>query len=225
MGLTDPIGKTVKLWGEDKEIVGVVKDFHFESFHQKVKPLFFYLQPGNAWNIMVKIKAGKSREAINRLQQLYSDFNPGFPLEYHFLDDDYQKLYAAEQRVSILSEYFAALAIVISCLGLFGLATFTAEKRTREIGIRKILGAGEFSIVRLLSEDFTKMVLVAIVIALPLSYLIASNWLDSFAYRIDLKWWFFIGAGLLALVIAWFTVGLQTVKAARINPVECLKDE
>ena len=134
-------------------------------------------------------------------------------------------LYSAEKRVALLSRYFAGIAILISCLGLFGLAAFTAERRHKEIGIRKILGSGVSGIVYLLSADFTKMVIAAVIIALPISYLIASSWLAGFAFRIDLEWWFFIGAGFLALVIAWFTVGLQTVKAARINPAECLRDE
>jgi ABC-type antimicrobial peptide transport system permease subunit len=141
------------------------------------------------------------------------------------MDTDYQALYAAEQRVGILSRYFAIIAILISCLGLFGLAAFTAERRIKEIGIRKILGATDVRIVGLLSADFTKMVLVAIVIALPISYFIGLKWLESFAYRIDLEWWYFISAGLAALLIAWFTVGVQTFRAARINPTECLRSE
>jgi putative ABC transport system permease protein len=127
--------------------------------------------------------------------------------------------------VSTLSQYFAGLTIVISCLGLFGLAAFTAERRLKEIGIRKILGSTDLGIVRLLSGDFTKIVLLAIAIALPVSYLIARKWLDEFAYRIDLAWWFFAGSGVLALLIAWFTVALQTIKAARVNPTQCIKNE
>jgi len=127
--------------------------------------------------------------------------------------------------VSTLSRYFAGLAIVISCLGLFGLAAFTAQRRLKEIGIRKILGSSDLGIVRLLSGDFTRTVLTAIVIALPVSYFMTRKWLDEFAYRIDLEWWFFAGSGVLALLIAWFTVGLQTIRAARVNPTKCIKDE
>jgi ABC-type antimicrobial peptide transport system permease subunit len=133
--------------------------------------------------------------------------------------------YASEERVATLSRYFAGIAIIISCLGLFGLAAFTTERRIKEIGIRKILGSSDFQIVRLLSIDFTRMVLVAIVLAIPISYLFASSWIESFAYRIDLEWWFFGAVGILALLIVWFTVGLQTMKAARINPTDCLRDE
>ena len=226
MGLKEPIGKTVKIWGEDREIIGVAENFHFQSFYENIKPLFFDLSLApRVSKIIVKISAGSEKETIERLQELYSEYNPGLPFEYTFLDRDYQLLYASENRAALLSQYFAAMAILISCLGLFGLALFTAERRIKEISIRKILGASEFGIIRLLSADFTRMVIMAIVIALPISYFIAKSWLEGFAYRIDLEWWFFIGAGLMALLIAWFTIGLQTVKAARVNPTECLKDE
>ena len=124
-----------------------------------------------------------------------------------------------------MSKYFAGLAIIISALGLFGLAAFTAQRRTKEIGIRKILGSSDIAIVRLLSGDFTKTVIIAIAVALPLSYFMASKWLGGFAYRIELEWWFFVGSGCLTLLIAWLTVALQTVKASRVNPTECLKNE
>jgi ABC-type antimicrobial peptide transport system permease subunit len=225
MGITDPLGKTVKLWGEDREIIGVSKDFHFESFHEEVKPLFLRLSPNEANNVMVKIEAGREQETLESLQQLYSEFNPGFVLNFRFLDEDYQAQYVAEQRVSVLSRYFAGIAILISCLGLFGLAAFTAERRIKEIGIRKVLGSSEWNIIRLLSGDFAKMVLVAIVIALPLSYYLTANWLDNFAYKIDLQWWYFIGAGALTMMIALLTVSFQSVKAALMNPVESLRSE
>jgi hypothetical protein len=225
MGLQDPVGQVVNLWGQDRHIVGIVKDFHSASLHEQVAPLFIKLDLHDALRVMAKIEAGREKEAIEQLQKFYQTYNPGYALDYQFLNEDYQALYAAEQRVSTLSKYFAGLAILISCLGLFGLAAFTAERRLREIGIRKILGSSDFGIVRLLSADFTRMVLTAIVIALPLSYFIAQQWLAGFAFRIDLEWWFFAGAGLIALLIAWFTVGLQTVKAARVNPTQCLKEE
>lgn len=225
MGLTDPVGKVVNLWGKDREIIGVVKNFHFESLHEEVKPLFFWLAPQSTGTIMVKIEAGREREVINQLQKFYQAYNPGLPFDYQFLDEAYQAQYVAEQRVATLSRYFAGFAILISCLGLFGLAAFTAERRLKEIGIRKILGSSDFSIICLLSGDFTRMVFISILIALPLSYFMAKHWLDSFAYRIDLELWYFMSAGLVALLIARFTVGIQTVKAARINPSQCLRDE
>ena len=225
MGLTDPIGKMINLWGDDREIIGVVKNFHFESFHESIKPLFFILQPERTMTVMAKIEAGREQETISRLEAFYRNFNPGYEFQFNFLDQTFRAQYAAEQRVALLSRYFAGLAILISCLGLFGLVAFTAERRVKEIGIRKVLGASATSIVRLLSASFTKMVITAIVIALPLSYFIAKSWLDGFAYRIELEWWFFAGAGLAALLIAWLTVSLQTIKAARINPVDSLKGE
>ncbi|MEO0333385.1 MAG: FtsX-like permease family protein, partial [Bacteroidota bacterium] len=225
MGLTDPIGKTVQWNGNDREIIGIAKDFHFASLREKIKPLYFRLAPGVTNKVVLKIKAGQEQETISHLQELYKTFNPGYVLDYWFLDEDYQNLYTAEQRVSTLSKYFAGIAVVISCLGLFGLAAFTAERRLKEIGIRKVLGANSFNIVRLLSGDFTKMVFMAIIMALPISYFITAGWLEGFVYRISLAWWFFAGAGLAALLIAWFTVGFQTIKAAKVNPVQCLKDE
>ena len=224
MGLKNPIGKTVTVWGQEKQIIGVVKDFNFESLYNKVHP-FFFMFSDQANNILVKIRAGEEKETLTQLGKAYRQYNLGIPFDFHFLDESYQKLYASENRVATLSRYFAGFTILISCLGLFGLAAYSAERRTKEIGIRKILGAGEFGIIRLLSIDFTKMVFVAVMIALPISFYLTRNWLDNFAYKIDLQWWYFIAAGSLALVVAWFTVGLQTVKAARINPVESLKDE
>jgi hypothetical protein len=224
MGFKDPIGRKAK----GSEIIGVVKNFHFESFHVDVQPQLFILHRGKFAPpsfIMARIEAGKEVATLERLNEFYKSYNPGFPLDYTFLDEDYQRQYTSEQRVSTLSRYFAGLAIVISCLGLFGLAAFTAQRRLKEIGIRKILGSTDFGIVRLLSADFTRIVLAAIAFALPLSYYVARKWLDGFAYKIDLEWWFFAGSGILALLIAWFTVGLQTVRTAQVNPTECIKNE
>ena len=224
MGLKDPVGKSIRLWGREKQIIGVVKDFNFESLYEEVKPCFMQCYP-DMHKVLVKIEAGMEKETVARIQAFYQEYNLGLPFDYKFLDDDYQALYAAEARVALLSRYFAGIAVLLSCLGLFGLAAFTAERRLKEIGIRKILGSSVPGIIFLLSGDFTKMVITAIFIAVPLSYFITTRWLAGFAFRIDLEWWFFAGAGLLALIIAWFTVGLQTVKAAQINPSECLKDQ
>ena len=224
MGLKEPIGKTIKLWGEDRQIVGVVKNFHFESLYEHLKPCFMHITP-YANYIVVKIKSGMERETVGRLEKVYQSYNLGLPFDFKFLDEAYQKLYVSENRIAVLSQYFGGIAILISCLGLFGLAAFTAERRLKEIGIRKILGASDFGIMSLLSNDFMKMVLAAIIVALPISYLAARNWLDDFAYRINLEWWFFIGAAFMALLIAWLTVALQTLKAARVSPVSNLRTE
>jgi putative ABC transport system permease protein len=226
MNLENPIGKTIKLWGEyDLQIIGVVKDFHFQSLHDVVNPLFFRLSPRNTWNVMIRLEAGKEKETLAALDKFYRDFNPGFTFEYQFQDQEYAQQYAAEQRVASLSFYFATMAILISCLGLFGLAAFTAERRLKEIGIRKALGSSSTSIVLLLSGDFTRMVLVSIVIGLPFSYWLLHGWLKRFAFHIDLEIWYFLIAGLIALLIAWITVASQAIKAARVNPVKCLRTE
>jgi putative ABC transport system permease protein len=223
--MQQPIGKTVKLWGSNMEIVGVVKDFHYESLHEPLKPVLFRFDPESSRQVTVKLAAGGQKETLERLKDFYARFNEGFTLDYKFLDEQYEAQYAAEQRVSILSRYFAGLAVLISCLGLFGLATFTAERRLKEIGIRKVLGSSEFNIVLILSGDFTKIVLTAILIAVPVSYFLTQQWLNSFAFRIELHWWYFAGAGLLALVISWLTVGSQAIRAARVNPTKCLKEQ
>lgn len=225
MGIKDPVGKRVKLWDKEMEIVGIAKDFHFASLHEKVKPLFFLLAPGETWRFMAKIEAGKDKAVIDKLNQLYRQFNPGFSFEYSYLDADYEKLYVAEQRVSMLSRYFAGLAILISCLGLFGLAAFTAERRKKEIGIRKVLGASMRSVVFLLSKDFLKLALIAILIAFPFSWWMASQWLDSFAYRIYLGSGIFVITGFSIIVITLLTVSFQAVNAALSNPVKSLKAE
>ena len=227
MGLKDPVGQVITLWGEEREIIGVTDDFHIDKLYERIMPVFITLSTDDfASNMMVKIAAGHERATLDRIASVYQDhFVAGMPFEFEFLDESYQRLYAQEIRVGMLSRYAAGVAIFISCLGLFGFATFTVQRRLKEIGIRKVMGADSFNITYLLTADFTKMVLWAVVVSLPVSYFITQRWLAGFAYRIDLEWWFFAGAGLLILLIAWLTVGLQTVKAARSNPVACLKDE
>jgi len=225
MDLTDPLGQVVQVWGQKLEIIGVVRNFHFQSLHETVKPLFIRLQPKNAPVIMAKISLGKEKEAIANVGQFYKTNYPGLAFDYTFLDQDYQALYSAEKQVATLSQGFAGLAILISSLGLFGLSAFTAERRIKEIGIRKVLGSTEMGIIYLLSGEFSKIVLIAIGLALPISYLLADNWLANFAFKIDLSWWFFASAGIAAILIAWLTVGFQALKAARISPVKSLRSE
>ncbi|MCB2408834.1 ABC transporter permease [Hymenobacter lucidus] len=222
LGLQNPVGQLL----DNQRIVGVARDFHYESLHEKVKPFIFRLEPQTAGTILVRLAPGREQETIGRIQQFYAAFNPGqTPLTYHFLDEDYQAQYASERRVGVLARYFAGLAILISCLGLFGLTAFTAERRRREIGIRKVLGASEASIVYLLSRDLTRLVLVAIVVALPISYWVVQQWLNGFEYRIALRLWYFAGAGVLALVVAWLTISTQAIRAARVAPTLYLRDE
>ncbi len=224
VGYDNPVGKYLKRGPDYRiEIIGVVKDYHTESMHEVLKPSFIrYLPDGK--NIMVKVRAGEEKATLAALKTSYEAAHPGFPFQYSYLDKDYQRLYETENRISMLSNYFAGIAIIISCLGLLGLAVFTAEQRRKEIGIRKVLGSSVLGIVKMLTSDFTKTVFVAIVIALPLSYWLADYWLTSFAYRMELQWGLFLAIGLAVLAIAWLTVGIQTMRAAQINPVECLRE-
>jgi len=225
IGLENPVGKTFNLWGTDFEIIGVAQNFNFESLYKSIQPFFFrMLNKDDADKIMVKIQAGKEQNTLAQLETMYKKIHPSIPFEYQFLDTDYQRLYESEQRVAVLSKYFAGFAILLSCLGLFGLAAFTAQRRIKEISIRKVLGAKPLSIVRLLTLDFTKMVLLGIFVGLPISYFITKKWLEEFIFHIDLSLWFFLFAGVTVLVIAWITVSLQTVKAANVNPVNNLKE-
>lgn len=224
MGLKDPVGKIVTVWREKKRIVGVVKDFHFESFYKKVAPFFLRCSQNNS-NVFVKIKAGTERQTISRVENLYKEFNDGLPLDYKFLDDDFQALYSSEQRVAVLSRYFAGIAILISCLGLFGLAAFTAQKRQKEIGIRKVVGASVSNIAVMLSADFLKLVLVALLIAIPLSWWATHQWLQAFAYRININAAIFLITGASVVLITLVTVSFQAIKAALANPVKSLRTE
>ncbi len=225
LGLKHPVGTIIRGKDYNTEIVGVVKNFHFQSFHEKIEPTQFRLDNDGAATIVARIRPGQEKEALNSLGGLYKKFNPGLVFNYKFLDQDYQALYVSEQLTSSLSRYFAGLSILISCLGLFGLAAFTAEMRTKEIGIRKVLGSGVFGIVRLLNGEFIRIILIAICIALPLSYLVAKTWLDDFAYRINLEWWYFCGAGAIIIIIALCTVSVQSIKAALVNPAKSLRAE
>jgi ABC-type antimicrobial peptide transport system permease subunit len=185
MGLKDPVGKIIKYNDGEVQVVGVVKDFHYGSLYQRVEPLIFRCRPRGT-TMLVKVKAGTERAALGRIERLYKEFHPSYPFEFTFLDAEYQALYESENRVAVLFNYFTGMAILISCLGLLGLAAFTAQRRRKEISIRKVLGASQAGIAFLLSGEFTRLVLVAVVIAMPVSYGLARKWLESFAYRIDL---------------------------------------
>lgn len=222
LGIEDAVGLVLP---GGMTIVGVARNFHFRSLHESVQPHCFMLEPKAVSNILVKIAKGTEAETLERIERFHKSFNPGYRFEFKFLDNSYEALYASEKRVASLSAYAAGLTIVISCLGLFGLAAFTAERRTREIGIRKVLGASVFGIVYLLSAEFTKVVIVSILIAIPVGLVIAEEWLATFAYRISVEWWYFAAAALLALIIAWLTVSAQAFRAARVDPVKCLRDE
>ena len=223
MGFENAAGKNIAMNGSS-EIIGVVKDFNCGSLHKKIEPLIFRFQPIGQ-NILVKIQPAAILSTIEGIKKLHKSFYPIYPFEFTFMDDDYQSLYESENKITILSKYFAVLAIIISCLGMFGLAVFNTQKRTKEIGIRKVHGSTSFGIVKLLSLDFSILVVISIIVALPIGYFIMRNWLNGFAYKIRLDWWLFLGTGVITLTISWITVGLQAIKTANINPAISLKDE
>lgn len=225
MGLQNPVGKTVTVWGRPKQIIGVTKDFHFQSLYETIKPCFFDLSMNQRVSkIMVRIQPGNEYATLDRLAKFYKAYT-GESLDVTFLDSDYQALYASEKRVASLSKYFAGIAIVISCLGLFGLAAFTAQKRRKEIGIRKVIGASVTDVTALLSKDFLKPVLLSLAVAFPLSWWAMHSWLQGFAYRVSLSWAVFATAGFAVLLIALATVSFQSVRAAITNPVKSLRTE
>jgi putative ABC transport system permease protein len=223
--ISNPVGKRFRLWKTEGTIVGVVKDFHFASMKQKIEPAIFYYNPANSGRLYIKTTGQDAAQAIAAAGRSWKQYNANFPFTYAFLDETFNYLYESEQQTGFLFTIFAAVAILISCLGLFGLATFTAQVRTREIGVRKVLGASVTGIVQLLARDFIKLVLIAIVIAVPIAWFTMSRWLQDFAYRIDMHWWVFAIAGIVALVIAVLTVSFQSVRAALMNPVRSLRSE
>jgi len=209
-------------------IIGVVQDYHFEGLQQQIKPLAMTINPffGSATSyLLVSVKSNNYASALAAIEVAWKKINPASPFEYSFLDKDFQRNYEKEERTSQLIKYFAGIAILIACLGLFGLATFTAEQRTREIGIRKVLGASVTGIATLLSKDFVKLILLAILIASPLAWFAMNKWLENFAYKTSISWWMFAATGLLAVTIALATISFQAIKAALANPVKSLRSE
>jgi putative ABC transport system permease protein len=222
----DPIGMPLTFWQKKGVIVGVIKDFHFNSLHVPIEPLVLRLEENARYgHLLVRTEPGKTREALASLEKLCKELNPQFPFTYEFSDEEYDKLYKSEQIVSKLANIFAFLGIFISCLGLLGLAMFTAEQRTKEIGIRKVLGASMTSLFGLLSKELLLLVAVALVIATPLAWFTMNDWLKDYAYRIAIAWWIFAIAGILAILIALITISFQTIKALLINPVSSLRSE
>jgi putative ABC transport system permease protein len=209
-------------------VIGIVKDYHFQSLHEEIRPLVLYnVHPsgGNYSRMSLRIRPENIQETIGFLRDKWREFDSQYPLEFSFLDDQYDALYRAEERLGKLFGYFTALAILIGCLGLFGLSAYSAEQRTKEIGIRKVLGATASNVTMLLVREFTKWVLLAVLIAWPAGYYIMNTWLQNFAYRITLGVDTFLLSALLALAIAIMTVAYQAVKAAVANPVDSLKYE
>jgi len=226
MGMDNPIGERLSFWDQEGEIIGVVKDFHMNSFYEPIEPTIIRFDPERTWMLFVRTEAGKTQEALAGLEALYTTFNPDYPFDYHFLDENFEQTYRSEIVIGTLSNFFALLAVFIACLGLFGLASFTAEQRSKEIGIRKVLGASVSNLVVLLSREFITLVGVAFVLSIPIAYVaVNAFFLNKFTYRIEISWRIFLMAGLAALVIAGLTVSYQSVKAALANPVVALRME
>jgi putative ABC transport system permease protein len=231
-GFSEPIGKNLYFIRDINNlknvstlhIVGIVKDFNFSSLRQQVTPLSLMLGQ-NPGNIALRVRSTDMHHLVAQIEKKYRTMAPGEPFNYSFMDDDFNNIYRVEQRMGVIAISFSALAILIACLGLFGLAAYAAEQRTKEIGIRKVLGATVSNITAMLSKDFLKLVLLAALIAFPLAWWVMHTWLQDFAYRTNISWWVFMMAGVLAALIAVVTVGFQTIKAALMNPVKSLRTE
>jgi putative ABC transport system permease protein len=230
LGSGDVLGKKIYSFeGDDNHavaltVLGVVKNFHYESLKKNIGPLMFRLGRSNGI-ASFKVSTTNIQNLVAQVEKKWTAMAPGRPFRYRFLDESFTNMYRDEQRVGKIAFTFALLAIIIACLGLFGLATFMAEQRTKEIGIRKVLGASVQGLIRLLSVDFLKLVLFSFVLAAPLAWYIMNQWLQDFAYRINITWWIFVVAGMLAFMIALLTVSFQAIKAALANPVKSLRTE
>lgn len=229
MGYKDPIGKPLTFFDHRGKIIGVLKDFHFQSLHDPIQPLVLAFTGEHiTWDggyAIVNIRAGQTKRAIADMEAVYKEMEPNIPFKYLFADKEYERLYNNEQTIAKLSDSFSILTIFISCLGLLGLAIFTAEQRKKEIGVRKVIGASVTDIVTMLSSSVIRLVIASSIIAVPVSWLIMNRWLLGFAYRVHLSAWIFIMAAILTLAIALATISFQAIKAALINPVKSLRND
>jgi putative ABC transport system permease protein len=218
-------GRRMVMNGRAGMIQGVMEDFHFASMKSKIEPIIVFPEYDFFGEILIKTSGKNDRQTIAGIGKIWEEYLPGIPFEYHFMDDDFNSLYQSEFRTSTILTTFSTVVILVSCLGLLGLAAFTAEQRTREVGIRKIMGASVSNLVTLLSKDLVKLVVIALGMAAPLAWYVMHNWLESFAYHSSLSIWVFLLAGGMAIVIALLTVSVQSVKAALMNPIKCLRSE
>lgn len=221
----NPENRMVTINGETRQVSGVVENFHFQSFHQEMEPAFIILDPSFASNAFIRVKAGEMHETLASIQNVAEDLNPGFPFTYQFVDENYARMYQDDVRLRDLAQYFSILTILISCLGLLGLSAHVAEQKTKEIGIRKVLGASTLQILQVINREFILVVMVSILIGSALAYWFMKDWLEGYAYRINFEWWFIPLAGVLILGIALITVSLQSIRAVRSNPVQAIKTE
>jgi putative ABC transport system permease protein len=206
-------------------VIGVVKDFHYKSLHEKIEPAVLQIYPQAYSKVAVKVTGTDIEKALGQIRNLWSRYSPEYPIEYNFLDESFGKMYKGEDKLKTLLTLFTAITIFVSCLGLLGLAANAAERRKKELGVRKVLGATVEGLVMLLSKDLVKLVLISVLLASPVAWYFMNEWLDDFPYRITISWWMFAVAGALAVVLALLTVSFQTVKAALSNPVKNLRTE
>ena len=223
-GIEDPVGKSFELWETKGIIAGVVKDFNFASMKNEIEPAVMYYDP-DPYRMYIKTKDGDISGSMAAIEEIWNTYNPDFPFNYSFLDKQYETMYRNDIRTGKLFKIFSILAIFVSCLGLFGLSTYTAQLKKREIGIRKVLGASVAQITSLLSKDFLKLISLSCIIAIPIGWYLMQFWLQNFAYKTSLDWWIFAGAGMLTLFIALLTISSQAIKAALANPVKNIKTE
>ncbi|MDN5211763.1 ABC transporter permease [Fulvivirgaceae bacterium BMA12] len=224
MDLEHPVGEDLEFWGVRGKIVGVTKNFHFASLHERIAPIILRCKPTSSTLLYIKTKPGKTAQAISHLEKIHNKFSD-VPFVYHFLDETLEQGYQGEMATQKLAGYFSLLAIVISCLGLLGLASYSAEQRTKELAIRKVMGAGAVNIIRLLLNEYFLLILIGFAIGLPVAYHWSNTWLNSFAYKVQLGWWIFAVPGVFVLSIALLTVGKLSLKTAQINPANSLKNE
>ena len=225
MGLENPVGHEASFWLGSGQIIGVIEDYHLKSLHETITPQILVYEPGNTWMALIKATEGETEEAIAHIENTYKSISPGFPFSYQFIDEAFERQYRSETVTGKLANWFAGAAIFISCLGLLGLVIYTTERRTKEIGIRKVLGASVSQIFGLLSSSFLKLVAIAVLIASPIAWVVVKNWLDNFAYHIDLQIGLFIFAAILATGFAFLTLCVQSVKTALANPINSLREE
>jgi ABC-type antimicrobial peptide transport system permease subunit len=226
MALKKPVGETIIWNGKPFRVIGVIKNMIMESPYAKARPSIFYLDAGYGLIVNIRINpAVSTHKVLASIKTIFKKYNPGEPFDYKFASEEYAKKFADEERIGKLSSFFAILAIFISCLGILGLASFIAEQRTKEIGVRKVLGASVLNVWVLLSKDFIRLVLISLFIAMPLAYYFMHNWLQNYEYRTKLSWWVFAAAGSSTLIVTIVTVSFQAIKAAIANPVESLRSE
>lgn len=230
MQLDNPLGQDFALYGQWGVIVGIIKDTYFKTLHEKIQPQVFHLykdimRESNHSIMFLKIVGSDIPGITSQVEEIWKNHNPGIPFQYHFLDEQYDKLYKSDMRLAQLINLFSVLAVFVACLGLFGQSAFATENRTKEIGIRKVNGARISEVLVMLNKEFVKWVAIAFVIAIPIAYYAMDKWLENFAYKTEISWWIFALSGLLAMVIALLTVGWQSWKAAKRNPVEALRYE